>query len=123
VGTLWVTGGYVGSDRNAKADFAPVDANAVLEKVAALPIQTWRYKDDTARALHMGPMAQDFHQAFGLGENSTSIGFTDGPGVALAAIQGLRQLVQEKDKRIAAQQSEINDLKTRLARIEARLGL
>ena len=41
---------------------------AVLRKVVALPIATWNYKSQDAAIRHMGPMAQDFHAAFGLGE-------------------------------------------------------
>lgn len=52
------------SDRNAKNGFAPVDGEAVLDKVAALPIQEWNYIGYGQR--HMGPMAQDFRAAFGL---------------------------------------------------------
>jgi len=37
----------------------------------------------------MGPTAQDFYTAFGLGDGDTSIGTVDADGVALAAIQGL----------------------------------
>jgi len=50
--------------------------------------------------------------------------------VSLSAIQGLYQIVQEKDARInqlekqnAAQQQALSDLQKRLAAIEARLGL
>ena len=46
----------------------------------------------------MGPMAQDFHAAFGLGEDERYISSVDADGVALAAIQGLYQLLLEKDR-------------------------
>jgi hypothetical protein len=49
-------------------------------------------------------MAQDFHAAFGVGEDDTTISTVDAQGVALAAIQGLYQIVQ-------AQQAEIAQLK------------
>jgi hypothetical protein len=39
---------------------------------------------------HMGPMGQDFHRAFGLGESSRYIATVDADGV-LAAIKGVRQ--------------------------------
>ena len=77
------------SDRNAKANVEPVDVHGVLARVAALPISTWNYKTQESGIRHLGPMAQDFRSAFGLGENETTIATVDAQGVALAAIQGL----------------------------------
>jgi hypothetical protein len=99
------------SDRNAKTDFAPVDAAAVLAKVAALPILQWRFKAEEEQVKHFGPMAQDFRAAFGLGAMPTAIATVDADGVALAAIQGLNQKLNEKD-------TEIEGLKARLERLE-----
>ena len=136
-GTCTTTGGgwSCTSDRNAKTNFAMVDARQVLLKVSGLPIQTWSFKDNTA-IRHMGPMAQDFHTAFGLGQDDKTISTIDLDGVALASIQGLYHLLQEKDAEIAvlekqvatlqsrnaAQQAQIDDLEARLAALEKRLG-
>jgi len=122
------------SDRNRKRDFRPVDGTAVLRRIASLPIQTWSYKQEDASIRHMGPMAQDFHQAFALGEDETHISTVDSEGVALAAIQGLYRLVQEKDRQIErlskqvdavqrARTVETAALQQRLARIESQVGL
>ena len=81
------------SDRNAKEEFTPIDARAVLNKVAQLPITEWRYKTQTD-ARHIGPMAQDFREAFGLGRDDKHITSVDADGVALAAIQGLNQKLE-----------------------------
>ncbi|WP_150107643.1 tail fiber domain-containing protein [Pedosphaera parvula] len=94
-GSSWINA----SDRNLKQDFAPVDAQTVLEKVAALPIQSWSYKAQPAQK-HVGPVAQDFHAAFGLGQDETSIATVDEGGVALAAIQGLNQKLQAREEEI-----------------------
>jgi len=77
-GTCTTTGGgwSCTSDRNAKTNFAMVDARQVLLKVSGLPIQTWSFKDNTA-IRHMGPMAQDFHAAFGLGQDDKTISTID----------------------------------------------
>jgi hypothetical protein len=109
------------SDRNAKQDFSPVDGRAVLEKVAAMPIQTWRYKTEVSQARHMGPMAQDFRAAFNLGDDDKTIATVDPDGVALAAIQGLNALLQEQRKLIEAQRAEIAELKTQNQRVSERL--
>jgi hypothetical protein len=104
-----------GSDRDAKADFGPVDARAVLEKVAALPVQTWRYKTEETGTRHLGPVSQDFHAAFGLGANDKTITTVDEGGVALAAIQGLNLKLSEELTRRDAENAE---LKARLDKLE-----
>ena len=92
------------SDRNAKTAFASVNSQDVLARVAALPISTWRYKAADASQRHIGPMAQDFYAAFNVGLDDKSICTVDADGVAMAAIQGLNQKLNEKD-------TEIQDLK------------
>jgi hypothetical protein len=113
-GGVWTNG----SDRNAKDHFAPVDSRQVLERVVAMPIQTWNYRTEKETTRRMGPTAQDFYAAFGLGDSDKSIGTVDADGVALAAIQGLHKIVQEKDARIEAQQQQITDLMNRVAALE-----
>jgi hypothetical protein len=103
------------SDRNAKENLTPVNASDVLEKVAALPLATWNYKSQDATTRHIGPMAQDFKAAFGVGESETGITTIDADGVALAAIQGLNQKLTEALKRRDAESAE---LKQRLERLE-----
>lgn len=89
------------SDRNAKENLAPVDGPTLLKKIATLPISTWNYKAQPASIRHMGPMAQDFHAAFGLGEDDKHIPDIDSQGLALAAVQELYRLNLEKDREIA----------------------
>jgi hypothetical protein len=110
------------SDRNAKANLAPVDSPAILEQLAKLPIHTWNYRSQPADARHLGPTAQDFHAAFGLGTDSRHIATVDADGVALAAIQGFHQLLQEKSARIAALESHNAQLERRLHLLEQRLA-
>ncbi len=122
-GTCTTTGGpwSCTSDRNAKMNFAAVDGREVLSKVAGLSILTWSFKDNAA-IRHMGPTAQDFYAAFGLGQDDTTISTIDLDGVALAAIQGLYGLVQEKDAEIAAMEAEITDLRAENAKLNDRLA-
>ncbi|MDA8456875.1 tail fiber domain-containing protein [Acidovorax sp. GBBC 3334] len=101
------------SDRNKKDNFADVDPVAVLEKVAALPIQTWNYKTQDTAIRHLGPTAQDFRAAFGLGENDTTINTVDADGAALVAIQGLHTLLREQREMIEQLRAEIERLKQR----------
>jgi hypothetical protein len=106
------------SDRNAKANFTPVDTQAIAARVAALPVETWNYKSQDASIRHIGPMAQDFHAAFGVGEDERYIGTTDADGVALAAIQGLYQMLREKDALISTLQEQHASLEARVAALE-----
>jgi hypothetical protein len=57
-------------------------------------------------------MAQDFAAAFSVGEDNTHISTIDADGVSLAAIQGLYQMIQEKDQRISQLENEVANLKT-----------
>jgi len=95
VGTVTATAFNPPSDRNLKENFALVSPREVLEKVAAMPISRWNFKGDSATP-HVGPMAQDFHAAFGLGTDERHIATVDADGVALAAIQGLNQKLEEQ---------------------------
>lgn len=102
------------SDRNAKENFNPVNAQAVLEKVLALPLSEWNYKSQAA-ARHLGPMAQDFHAAFQFnGDDDKHISTVDADGVALAAIQGLNQKLengmQKAETRVAKLEAENAEL-------------
>jgi len=106
------------SDRNLKTDFATINPAEVLAKVAGLPVSSWRYTNDLAQVRHLGPMAQDFMQAFRLGSDDKLIGYVDENGVALAAIQGLNQKVEEKDAEIRQQANEIQELNARIGKLE-----
>jgi hypothetical protein len=107
------------SDRAAKQDFTAVDAQAVLAKVLALPVATWRYRTETSGAWHMGPTAQDFHAAFGLGDSDTTITTVDSDGVALAALQALAHALAQREALIAAQTQRIAQLRQRITALDA----
>jgi hypothetical protein len=79
-----------------------VNGHQVLEKLAALPVSTWNYKTDPASVRHMGPMAQDFAAAFGLGDDDKKINMVDANGVAVVAIQALYRKVQALEAEVAA---------------------
>jgi hypothetical protein len=104
------------SDRNSKTGFDATDPADVLKRLSTVPIQTWRYKGQDESITHMGPMAQDFYAAFGLGIDDKHIVTVDADGVALAAIQGLYELVQEQQALLAGQQTEIERMRAVMAR-------
>jgi len=68
------------------------------------------------------PRGGGFHAAFGLGDNDKHIATVDAGGVALAAIQGLHQLLQQKDTRIAVLEKELLALQADYSNIEQRLA-
>jgi hypothetical protein len=94
-------------DSGTKEDFRDVDRQELLEKVAALRVRNYKMKDQDDGTRHVGPVAQDFHAAFGVGETSTGINMADADGVLLAAVQAL----YEQNQR---QQAEIEQLKAEL---------
>jgi hypothetical protein len=111
------------SDRAAKKDIIAVDSRSILDCVASMPLYTWRYIAEVSGATHMGPVAQDFRAAFGLGDSDKTITTVDADGVALAAIQGLNQVVNEKEVEIKRQRVRIEMLEEALAAIQSRLGM
>lgn len=107
------------SDRSLKTAVAPVDRSAVLDRLVAMPISEWSYIAQGEAVRHIGPMAQDFKQAFALGENDTTIATIDADGVALAAIQGLNRKLETEN---AALHAQLDAVLERLARLEAAKG-
>lgn len=132
-GTIRTTGDVISrdvtltSDRNAKTNFSSINALEVLSKVTQLPISRWNFKTDTASVQHIGPVAQDFHKAFGLnGTDDKHVSSVDLNGVAFAAIQGLNQKLESENAQLrnenaklqAQLQGQFNDLAARLERLE-----
>jgi hypothetical protein len=118
------------SDRALKENLAPVDTRQVLEQLGAMPVMYWNGKGQDPNVRHLGPMAQDFYAAFGLGDDETMISTIDLDGVALASIQGLHEILQEKEAEIGAlkeensrQQAQIDALEVRLAALEQQAGV
>ena len=83
--------------RNRKEHFAAIDPVSVLKKVVALPVTQWNYKAEPG-VLRIGPMAQDFYAAFGVGQDNLTIAQTDEAGVAFAAIQGSSQVMRKRTR-------------------------
>ncbi|MFE2036268.1 tail fiber domain-containing protein [Streptomyces scopuliridis] len=77
------------------APVGAVNGYAVLETVAALPVSTWRYLWEPEDVRHLGPMAQDWHAAFGFNQDDTKISVVDGLGVSLVCVQALHRRVEE----------------------------
>ncbi len=104
------------SDRSKKENFKPLDAEAILTKVARMPVTEWNYKSQPSTQKHIGVVAQDFYAAFqldGIG-NDTTINTVDIDGVNMISIQALEKRTQDL-------KAENQQLKAKLAAYEARM--
>src|SRR5207244_3120161 len=116
------TGWHCASDRGLKENVEPLDARDILQRVSAMPITHWNVKGFPA-VRHIGPMAQDFHAAFGLSDDDRHIGTADAQGVALAAIQGLHQLMLEKDTQIVMLKAQAETQEHQMAQLRQELEM
>ncbi|WP_160144369.1 tail fiber domain-containing protein [Parafrankia sp. Ea1.12] len=113
-------GGGVKSDRTLKRDVLPVrwsnaseqanptlddgsglDGFALLQALESLPTSTWRYDWEDPQIRHLGPMAQDWYEKFGLGNDNTTIATVDVAGVLITAIQALTQKVHRLEREVS----------------------
>jgi hypothetical protein len=112
--TAWV----ILSDRNTKENIEPIDGEELLSKIGNLSITKWNYIANDDATKFIGPMAQDFHAAFGLGGNdSLGISTLAYDGVNMAAIQALKyrtDKIQVLEDRVASQDEEIAALREEL---------
>lgn len=111
-GALLTTGGVWqnASDVHRKHHFETVSGEDILSKLARIPIQRWSYLSEDDKVRHLGPTAQDFYAAFGLGNDTRSIGTLDADGVALAGIQALENRSRQQAtelKKLAAQNEQL----------------
>lgn len=106
-----------GSSREWKSNFQKLDSLEILNRLANLPITRWEYTGSDEGA-HVGPTAEDFHAAFGLGGNPQYISTVDADGVAFSAIQGLNEKLEQESAKLSKENAELRE---RLERLEALL--
>ncbi len=109
------------SDVNVKENFAPVDGADVLKRIARLSVTTWNYISDDPSVRHMGPMAQDFYAAFGLGRDDTHISPLDVNGVLLVGMQTLIAQSEQQEARIQRLEQDNAAMEQRLDLLEAQV--
>ncbi len=110
------------SDRNAKENLVPANGEEVLNRLAAMPLYSYNFKNADPSIRSLGPMAQDFYAAFGLGQDNKMVASINLEGVALSAIQGLYAEVQADREQLKSKEAHIAELEQRVARIEGLLG-
>jgi len=116
------------SDRRRKENFLGIDGEEVLARLRGVPVTTWNYIAEGRQVRHMGPMAQDWHRAFGFNDDPLTINQGDFDGVNLAGVKALdaRTLRQQAEidalrAENASQAREIAELRAALAQIQAQL--
>ncbi|TVQ32512.1 MAG: tail fiber domain-containing protein [Wenzhouxiangella sp.] len=114
-GNVTANGVLLTSSRESKTDFYPLDVSDVLERLSRLEISQWRYKHEPEDVVHIGPIAEEFHEVFGL-SNGTHLNLIDTNGITFAAIQALN----EQNKRLTEENSSLT---ARLERLEQALKL
>ena len=107
------------SDAGSKHLFRDLNGEDVLARLGAMPIREWSYKAQDAAIRHVGPTAQDFHAAFGLGEDPLGISTIDADGIALRAIQALEARTA---RQIAALEAENRMLRSQLDALKAAIA-
>ncbi len=100
------------SSRHAKEGFEDVDGETVLAKLSRIRIQRWHYLGTPSA--HVGPTAEDFHGAFGLGEGPTTITTVDADGIALLGVQTLERRTTDLRTELRA---EVAALRAELAAV------
>ncbi|HEX8245109.1 MAG TPA: tail fiber domain-containing protein [Longimicrobium sp.] len=110
------------SSRMLKEHFATVDGEDLLARFRQVPVNTWSYIGEQGGVRHLGPFAEDFRAAFGLGIDSQSIGLLDIAGVNFAAVKALEARTAQLQQELRQRDQRIGELEARLARIEAALA-
>lgn len=65
----------------------------LLDKIANIRVDRWRYKEDDAE--HLGPYAEEFNSTFGVGQkHPRMINLVDAVGVTMAALKELNEKVE-----------------------------
>lgn len=105
------------SDSTLKRNARLVCGSEILSKLMQLPIKQWSYESQSANIEHVGPMAQDFYSAFGLGDDNLTISNLDPSGIALAAIQEVYRQVRELQKK----NLEIETLKNEMSKLKLQI--
>ncbi len=110
------------SDVHLKEHFRELDGDDVLARIARMPVREWNYTTQNPAIRHMGPTAQDFRAAFGLGESDVRISTIDADGVALAGVRALeartRSMREELNARVAELRDENRGLREAVAELQ-----
>jgi hypothetical protein len=103
-------------DRNRKEHISELDGESVLSRIREIPVTEWNYKNTDPNIRYIGPMAQDFWQAFHLGgTDSLGINSISIDGVNMAAVKAL----EARTKDLSLMRRELTRLKEQVAGLSA----
>lgn len=117
-GNLTTSGTVNGtSSKTVKKSIKPVNEIEILDRISRLQVSTWQYKSENG-ITHLGPMAEDFSDLFGLGSDNKHIAASDMAGVAIASVKSLNKQLQDKNREIEHLKSQNAAISERLKKIE-----
>jgi uncharacterized coiled-coil protein SlyX len=107
----------------------PVDPETILDGVEDLSVYAWaEAAESDDEPAYLGPAAEEVYDAFGVGESPERVAAGDTDGVAIAAIQGLserleeyRDLAERQRRRIDRQRADVETLRERLEAVQSEL--
>ena len=113
-GTFEVTAGLSNpSSRDLKHEFVDLEATEILDKIGRIEVRQWSYKQRPGE-IHVGPVAEDFYELFGLGEGNTKISTIDADGVMMLAIQALKDENEQLKAKLDEQEKLIAQILEKL---------
>eukprot|EP00297_Palpitomonas_bilix_P014693 CAMPEP_0113905964 /NCGR_PEP_ID=MMETSP0780_2-20120614/24410_1 /TAXON_ID=652834 /ORGANISM="Palpitomonas bilix" /LENGTH=133 /DNA_ID=CAMNT_0000900363 /DNA_START=250 /DNA_END=651 /DNA_ORIENTATION=- /assembly_acc=CAM_ASM_000599 len=99
------------SSRREKKNITLVEDEKILEKLLDnVHVYSWTYNAEKDDVTHVGPIAEDFYRAFGLGQNERTISTVDADGVALASVRALAKYAKQMESRLDALESRLEAL-------------
>jgi hypothetical protein len=109
------------SSRTLKENFVAVDGEDVLLRIREIPITTWNMIGADRNVRHLGPVAEDFWHAFGLGLGETTIGLGDIDGVNLAAAKALEARTRSLQEQLDQRTAEVAELRGEVGELRAQV--
>jgi hypothetical protein len=107
------------SPRKFRHASVKVDGDALLDRLAALPIYEYSLKGARRPTRYVGPTSEDFMGAFHLGNSDQSINTANEMGVTLAAAKTLYEKVRRDEKIIASLRDQLAAQKTAMTALTA----
>jgi hypothetical protein len=120
-GDMNATAFNVTSSRTLKEGFVPVNSRDMLERLLKLPVSEWSFIGDESGTRHIGPMAEDFNGLFRVGADVERISLNDATGIAISSIQGLYDLLQERNQEIGLLQLRLQERGEQIDLLRARI--
>jgi len=109
------------SSRTLKENFVAVNGEDVLLRIRDIPITTWNMTGGDRGVRHLGPVAEDFWHAFGLGLGETTIGLGDIDGVNLAAAKALEARTRSLQEQLDQRTAEVSELRGEVDELRAQV--